>query len=321
MIASRCLLNGFLVIALTLAVLIHNATGTSVIWSDDKGGEDGSIAGSVVSGEGTTLSPSLLDRVIVVMYSIKQQASKTLNRAGSAASVLSHLQPGTTKQTLEVGGIRLRAPKKKLPSGENTLGRLQETKGRTVAATKKVVDETIHKLQSTVSDIRRTISGEDLSDVSGDRRRSSSLDSLFRPWAWRVRRCLSRGPTGKIEIKKPESIIRDIWAETKMLMDAEKKREMEFEIWKANEERYNKMDEILRNIGLHRKKEEVPSRGNVVVEPPREEVVKPRAESVVPPMHPLDNSYNNTGNNLTIVDLFILILIGSIIIAFIAIAI
>ncbi|KAE9530632.1 hypothetical protein AGLY_011094 [Aphis glycines] len=162
---------------------------TSANKSDDKGGEDGGIAGSVVSGEGTTLSPSLLDRVIVVMYSIKQQASKTLNRAGSAASVLNRLQPGTTKQTLEVGGIGLRAPEKKLPSGENTLGRLQETKGRTVAATKKVVDETIHKLQSTVNDIGRTISSDDLDDVSGERRRSSSLDSLFWPWTWRGPAC------------------------------------------------------------------------------------------------------------------------------------
>lgn len=118
------------------------------------------------------------------MDSVKQQASETLDgagsAAGSAASVLSRLQPGSAKQTSEAGGSGLRAPEKKLPTGDNTLGRLQETKGRTVAAAKKVVDETIHKLQSTVSDIRRTISGDDWEDVGGDRRISSALDGLFR---------------------------------------------------------------------------------------------------------------------------------------------
>lgn len=124
-----------------------------------------------------------MDRVTGVMDSVKQQASETLDGAGSAAgnaaSVLSRLQPATTKQVSEVGGGS-RTAEKKLQSGDNTLGRLQETKGRTVAAAKKVVDETIHKLQSTVSDIRRTVTGDDRDDVGGDRRISSALDGLLR---------------------------------------------------------------------------------------------------------------------------------------------
>ncbi|KAE9530569.1 hypothetical protein AGLY_011031 [Aphis glycines] len=159
-----------------------NATGTPTGGSNDEDGDGG--GGAVVVGEGTTPSPTLMDRVTGVMDSVKQQASETLDgagsAAGSAASVLSRLQPGLTKQTSEVSGNGLRAPEKKLPTGDNTLGRLQETKGRTVAAAKKVVDETIHKLQSTVSDIRRTISGDDWEDAGGDRRISSALDGLFR---------------------------------------------------------------------------------------------------------------------------------------------
>uniref|UniRef100_A0A2S2P293 Uncharacterized protein n=1 Tax=Schizaphis graminum TaxID=13262 RepID=A0A2S2P293_SCHGA len=123
-----------------------------------------------------------MDRVTGVMDSVKQQASETLDGAGSAAgnaaSVLSRLQPASTKPVSEVGGSR--TAEKKLQSGDNTLGRLQETKGRTVAAAKKVVDETIHKLQSTVSDIRNTITGDDRDDVGGDRRISSALDGLLR---------------------------------------------------------------------------------------------------------------------------------------------
>lgn len=196
MIVSRSLLNGFLVIALTMSVL--NATGTPASRGDDKGGDGGGIGGAVVGGEGTTPSPSLMDRVTGVMDSVKQQVSETIDGIGSATSVLSRLRPDTIKQTSEVGGNGLQAPEKKLLSGDNTLGPSQETKGRTVATSKKVVDETIHKLQSTVSDIRRTISGDDLNDVSGDRRISSSLDGLFRPWAWRSRRCLSRGPRRQV---------------------------------------------------------------------------------------------------------------------------
>ncbi|XP_026814026.1 uncharacterized protein LOC113554399 [Rhopalosiphum maidis] len=188
MIASRCLLNGFLVIALTMSVLLHNATCTSsASGSDDEdGGGGGGVSSAVVGGEGTSPSPSLMDRVTGVMDSVKQQASETLDGAGSAAgnaaSVLSRLQPATTKQVSEVGGGGggSRTAEKKLQSGDNTLGRLQETKGRTVAAAKKVVDETIHKLQSTVSDIRRTVTGDDRDDVGGDRRISSALDGLLR---------------------------------------------------------------------------------------------------------------------------------------------
>jgi len=129
-----------------------------------------------------------MDRVSGVMDSVKQQASETLDgagaAAGNAASVLSRLQPGTTKPVTRVdgvgGGAVSRVAEKKSPSGDHALGRMQETKGRTVAAAKKVMDETIHKLQSTVNDIRRTVSGDDRDDVGGDRRISNALDGLFR---------------------------------------------------------------------------------------------------------------------------------------------
>jgi len=124
-----------------------------------------------------------MDRVSGVMDSVKMQASETLDgagaAAGNAATVLSRLQPSVTKPMSEIGGGK-RITEKKLPPGDNALGRLQETKGRTVAAAKKVMDETIHKLQSTVSDIRRTVSGDDRDDVGGDRRISTALDSLLR---------------------------------------------------------------------------------------------------------------------------------------------
>ncbi|XP_022180335.1 uncharacterized protein LOC111040657 [Myzus persicae] len=185
MIASRRLLSGFLVIALTMSVL-HNATAASASGNDDEG-VDGGVGGSVVDvGEAVTLAPSLMDRVSGVMDSVKMQASETLDGAGAAAgktvSVLSRLQPSVTKPVSEVGGAAggLHVTEKKLPSGDHALGRLQETKGRTVAAAKKVMDETIHKLQSTVSDIRRTVSGDDRDDVGGDRRISNALDSLLR---------------------------------------------------------------------------------------------------------------------------------------------
>ncbi|XP_060866792.1 uncharacterized protein LOC132942437 [Metopolophium dirhodum] len=182
MIVSRRLLSGFLMIALTMSVL-HNATVASASGNDGGGGAGG---GSVVDGgEGVTPSPSLMDRVSGVMDSVKMQASETLDgagaAAGNAASVLSRLQPSVTKPISEIGGGGgIRITEKKLPSGDNALGRLQETKGRTVAAAKKVMDETIHKLQSTVSDIRRTVSGDDRDDVGGDRRISNALDSLLR---------------------------------------------------------------------------------------------------------------------------------------------
>ncbi|XP_003248914.2 uncharacterized protein LOC100569994 [Acyrthosiphon pisum] len=189
MIVSRRLLSGFLVIALTMSVL-HNATAASASGNDgeDDGGGGGTGGGSIVDGgEGVTPSPSLMDRVSGVVDSVKMQASETLDgagaAAGNAASVLSRLQPSVTKPMSEIGsggGGGMRITEKKLPSGDNALGRLQETKGRTVAAAKKVMDETIHKLQSTVSDIRRTISGDDRDDVGGDRRISNAMDSLLR---------------------------------------------------------------------------------------------------------------------------------------------
>jgi hypothetical protein len=174
MIVSRHLLSGFLVIALIMSVL-HNATATSANGND--GEDDG-------GGVAATPSPTLIDRVSGVMDSVKMQASETLDGAGAAAGnaayVLSRLQPSATKPMSEIGGGGLRVSEKKLPSGDNALGRLQETKGRTVAAAKKVLDETIHKLQSTVSDIRRTVSGDDRDDTGGDRRISNALDSLLR---------------------------------------------------------------------------------------------------------------------------------------------
>lgn len=155
--------------------------------SGNDGEDDGGGGVSVVDGgEGVTPSPSLMDRVSGVMDSVKMQASETLDGAGAvagnAATVLSRLQPSVTKPVSEVGGGGggLRITDKKLPSGDNALGRLQETKGRTVAAAKKVMEETIHKLQSTVSDIRRTVTGDDRDDVGGDRRISNAVDSLLR---------------------------------------------------------------------------------------------------------------------------------------------
>ncbi|KAL5243836.1 hypothetical protein ACI65C_011246 [Semiaphis heraclei] len=124
-------------------------------------------------------------RVSGVVDSVKLQASETLDgagaAAGSAATVLSRLQPSVTKPMSDVGGSGgLHVTEKKLQPGDNALGRLQETRGRTVAAAKKVMDETIHKLQSTVNDIRLTISGNDRDDVGGDRRISNAMDSLLR---------------------------------------------------------------------------------------------------------------------------------------------
>jgi len=81
-----------------------------------------------------------------VMDSVKMQASETLDGVGTAAFVLSRIQPSVTKPMSGIGGSRLRITEKKLPSGDNALGRPKEAKGRTVAAAKKVMDDTIHKL-------------------------------------------------------------------------------------------------------------------------------------------------------------------------------
>lgn len=76
-----------------------------------------------------------------------------------------------------VGGVR--TTENKLVGGD-AIGRLQETKGRTLTAAKKVMDESVHKLQSTVDGIRRAVIGDDRDDAGGDRRVSDALDSLFR---------------------------------------------------------------------------------------------------------------------------------------------
>lgn len=125
-----------------------------------------------------------MDRVSGVMGSVKQQAGETLDGAGNAATLLNRLHPKTGPKGLEGaggggGGGGGRNTENRLV-GDDVLGRFQETKGRTVAAAKKVVDETIYKLQSTVDDIKRTVSGDDQEDAGGDRRISNALDSLLR---------------------------------------------------------------------------------------------------------------------------------------------
>jgi len=117
--------------------------------------------------------PTLMDRVSGVVRGVKQHADETLDEAGNAASVLDRLQPAGPKRS-EARNTENRLVK------DDALGRLQETKGRTVAAAKRVMDETIHKLQTTVDDIKRTVSGDDEDDAGGDRRISHALDSLFR---------------------------------------------------------------------------------------------------------------------------------------------
>ncbi|KAE9530829.1 hypothetical protein AGLY_011291 [Aphis glycines] len=308
MMASRCLLNGFLVIALTMAVLVHNATGTLASKSNDEGGGGGVDGGAIVGSEGTTLLPSLMDRVTDLMDSFKQQASETLDEAGSAASVLSRLRPGTNKQTSEVGGNGLQASEKKIPSGDNNLVRLQEIKGRTMAAAKKVVDETIHKPQTTVSDIRRTIIGDDWDDVGGNRKISSSLDGLFRPWAWRSRRSLSRGPLRRVE-KKIEVVIEPRievvvpprrgeevhpWREKKVYLWREEevpsRREMDVDQWSEMEfDKRRNMRFILPGSEeevhpVHPWREEkVEKRRDIEVPPRRKVEVEPRIKVVIPP--------------------------------------
>lgn len=121
-----------------------------------------------------------MDRVSGVMGSVKQQAGETLDGAGNAATLLNCLHPKTGQKALEGGsGGGGRNTENRLV-GDDVLGRFQETKGRTVAAAKKVVDETMQKLQSTVDEIKHTISGDDKEDAGGDRRISNALDSLLR---------------------------------------------------------------------------------------------------------------------------------------------
>jgi len=115
---------------------------------------------------------SLMDKVSGVMHSVKQQADETL--VGSP--MLNRLQ--TTGPKWSEGGVARNTENKLVK--DDALGRLQETKGRTMAAAKKVMDETILKMQTTVEEIKRTVSGDDREDAGGDRRISHALDSLFR---------------------------------------------------------------------------------------------------------------------------------------------
>ncbi|XP_025419235.1 uncharacterized protein LOC112689644 [Sipha flava] len=164
MIVSRHVLRDILVIFL-MASILHNASGAAV-----GTGHDGNEDSGGAEDPTTAQSPSLVDRMSSVMNSVKQQATETLDSAGHA--------PAPVLNRLQGGGPRYNTENKLL--GANALDRLQETKGRTVAAAKRVMDETVHKLQSTVDDIRRTVSGDDWGDVGGDKKISNALDSLFR---------------------------------------------------------------------------------------------------------------------------------------------
>jgi len=117
---------------------------------------------------------SLVGKVSGVMHSVKQQADETLDVTGNAMNRAQQLM-GSKRS--ENGGAR--NTENRLMK-DDALGRLQETKGRTMTAAKKVMDETIHKLQTTVDDIKRTVSGDDGDDTGGDRRISHALDNLFR---------------------------------------------------------------------------------------------------------------------------------------------
>lgn len=108
----------------------------------------------------------------VMMDSVKQQAVETLDGAGDAASSLGRLQ-SAAKSPADSGGVGG-------GGGGIAINRLQETKGRTIIAAKRVVDETVHKIQSTVDGIKRTISGDDQDDEGGDRRVSAAFESLLR---------------------------------------------------------------------------------------------------------------------------------------------
>lgn len=115
----------------------------------------------------------------VMIDSVKQQASETLDGAGDAASALGRWKPTVNKSPSEGGGGG-GGGGGGAGGGGAAMNRLQETKGRTVAAAKRVVDETVHKLQSTVDGIKRTISGDDQDDEGGDRRVSAAFESLLR---------------------------------------------------------------------------------------------------------------------------------------------
>lgn len=143
---------------------------------DDTGGtnDDGGGGGASAAVAAESSPPTLMDRVSGVMDSVKQQAAETLDGAGNAASALTHLRPPSAA---EGGGARV--TENRLVGGD-ALDRLQQTKGRAVAAAKRVVDETVHKLTSTMDGIRRTIGGNDADDEGGDRRVSDALDGLFR---------------------------------------------------------------------------------------------------------------------------------------------
>jgi len=135
--------------------------------------QNGSAAVNVTAAEDETESPpppQLTDRVSGAARGVEQHADGTSDGAGNAASAAQRTGPRRS----EARNTENRLVK------DDALGRLQETKGRTVAAAKRVMDETIHKLQTTVDDIKRTVSGDDEEDAGGDRRISHALDNLFR---------------------------------------------------------------------------------------------------------------------------------------------
>lgn len=113
--------------------------------------------------------------------SVKEQAVETIDGTGNAAIRLSSARglEGVGVIGSGIGGGGGGHTENRL-MGDDVMNRLQTTKGRTVAAAKKVVDETINKLQSTVDGIRRTISGDDQDDAGGDKRISTAVDTLLR---------------------------------------------------------------------------------------------------------------------------------------------
>lgn len=157
---------------------------------DDSGQDGDDEGGSLQTSTAVPTPPStLMDRVTGVINSVKQQATETLD---GNSGMLNRLQPSSGAAAKAAaatasgdggggsgGGGGGRITENRI-MGDDALGRLQQTKGRAVAAAKKVMDETMHKLTSTVNDIKRTISGNDEDDEGGDRRVSNALDGLFR---------------------------------------------------------------------------------------------------------------------------------------------
>lgn len=118
--------------------------------------------------------PPLTDGASGVMRDVKQHADETLDEAGNAASASDRQRAAAPKRPAARLDTENRLVK------EDALGRLRETKGRAAAAAKRLMDETVHKLQTAVDDARRAASGDDQDDAGGDRRIGHALDALFR---------------------------------------------------------------------------------------------------------------------------------------------